>query len=42
MWDDDFTSKKFELGRIIERDATHGLVKGMSKLDLQKENQKQN
>lgn len=41
MWDDDFTSKKFELGRIIERDATHELIKGIGKLDLQQQ-QKEN
>ena len=40
MWDDDFISKKFELGRIIERDGARDLVKGMNNLDLQKDKPK--
>lgn len=35
MWDDDFTSKKFELGRVIERDPTKELIKDLIKLDIQ-------
>jgi hypothetical protein len=34
MWDDDFVSKKFELGRIIERDGAKDLAKDMAKLDI--------
>lgn len=42
MWDDDFTSKKFELGRIIEREGANELVRGMTKLELENERMKAN
>ncbi len=34
MWDDDFSKKKFQLGRVIERDQSEMLNKGISKLSL--------
>src|SRR5439155_11872572 len=42
MWDDDFTTKKFGFGRIIERDGARDLVKDMDKLDLEREKLKEN
>jgi hypothetical protein len=39
IWDDDFTSKKFELGRVIHRDPAYDLTSGLNKLSMdQKEN----
>jgi hypothetical protein len=34
MWDDDFKSKKFELGRIIKRDDANELNKDFKKLNF--------
>ena len=33
MWDDDFSKKKFELGRVIER-GSQQISKDLSKLDI--------
>lgn len=34
MWDDDFTTKKFQLGRVIQRDPVSDLAREFKKIDV--------
>jgi hypothetical protein len=34
MWDEDFTQKKFELGRIIERDTVEEIERDLKRVQL--------
>lgn len=42
MWDDDFTSKKFELGRVIERETADEIAKKLKDLELIEKKNKEN
>lgn len=35
LWDEDFKQKKFELGRIIERDLAHLTMRDLERMNLE-------
>lgn len=41
MWDEDFTKKKFELGRIIERDTVEEIERDLKRVQLNEMNASQ-
>ena len=38
MWDEDFTKKKFELGRVIERDSVQEIERDLRRVQLNEKN----
>lgn len=42
MWDDDFTSKKFELGRVIHRGTAEEIAKKLKDIELNEKKNKEN